>query len=187
VQAEQRLALLLKRPDRAAPDRGVLYLAKVAQLWERQPPPGAAHDAGAQVRAIQDAIEGAPKSRGWKMRSRIGERSAGTRLPRRYGTSCRRAGPDCPLRPGWAVSEPRSGFGANDEGSCAADNPRRGVLQMPVVLIALIVIVVLALLGFGLHFLWWIALIALVIWLLGFVLRLGEGVGRSRRRRWYRW
>ncbi len=58
---------------------------------------------------------------------------------------------------------------------------------MPVVLIALIVIVVLALLGFGLHFLWWIALIALVIWLLGFVLRLGEGAGRSRRRRWYRW
>jgi hypothetical protein len=58
---------------------------------------------------------------------------------------------------------------------------------MPVVLIALIVIVVLALLGFGLHFLWWIALIALVIWLLGFVLRLGEGVSRSRRRRWYRW
>jgi hypothetical protein len=60
---------------------------------------------------------------------------------------------------------------------------------MSVVLIALLVIVVLALLGFGLHFLWWIALIALIIWLLGFVLRMGEGVGRSRRRRrrWYRW
>ena len=58
---------------------------------------------------------------------------------------------------------------------------------MPVVLIALIVIVVLALLGFGLHFLWWIALIALFIWLLGFVLRMGSGGGRSRRRRWYRW
>lgn len=49
-------------------------LAKVAELWERQPLPGAAHDAGAQVRAIQAAIAGAPKTRGWKMRSRIGER-----------------------------------------------------------------------------------------------------------------
>jgi hypothetical protein len=58
---------------------------------------------------------------------------------------------------------------------------------MSVVLIALLVIIVLALLGFGLHFLWWIALIALVVWLLGFALRMGEGVGGSRRRRWYRW
>lgn len=57
---------------------------------------------------------------------------------------------------------------------------------MSIVLIALLVIVILALLGFGLHFLWWIALIALVLWLLGFVLRVGEGIG-SRRRRWYRW
>jgi len=49
-------------------------LAKVAELWERQPLPGAAHDAGAQVRAIRAAIASAPKTRGWKMRSRIGER-----------------------------------------------------------------------------------------------------------------
>ena len=49
-------------------------LAKVAELWERQPLPGAAYDAGAQVRAIQAAIASAPKTRGWKMRSRIGER-----------------------------------------------------------------------------------------------------------------
>jgi hypothetical protein len=49
-------------------------LAKVGELWERQPLPGAAPDAGAQVRAIQGAIEGAPKTRAWRMRSRIGER-----------------------------------------------------------------------------------------------------------------
>ncbi len=58
---------------------------------------------------------------------------------------------------------------------------------MSVILIGLLVIVILGLLGFGLHVLWWIALIALVVWLLGFVIRMGEGVGRSRRRRWYNW
>ena len=58
---------------------------------------------------------------------------------------------------------------------------------MSLVLVALIVIIVLAPLGFGLHWLWWIALIALVIWLLGFVLRVGERAASPRRRRWYRW
>ncbi len=58
---------------------------------------------------------------------------------------------------------------------------------MSVILVGLLVIIILGLLGFGVHLLWWIALIALVVWLLGFVLRMGEGVGRTRRRRWYRW
>ncbi len=58
---------------------------------------------------------------------------------------------------------------------------------MSVILVGLLVIIILGLLGFGLHLLWWIALIALAVWLLGFVLRMGEGVGRTRRRRWYRW
>jgi lysylphosphatidylglycerol synthetase-like protein (DUF2156 family) len=58
---------------------------------------------------------------------------------------------------------------------------------MAVVLLALLIILILFGLGFALHVLWWIALIALVLWLLGFVLRVGESVGRSRRRRWYRW
>lgn len=57
---------------------------------------------------------------------------------------------------------------------------------MSVVVVALLVIVILALLGFGLHWLWWIALIALAVWLLGFLLRMGESAGRSRRR-WYYW
>jgi len=38
-------------------------------------------------------------------------------------------------------------------------------------------------LGFALHVLWWIAIIVLIVWLLGFVLRGGTGA----RRRWYRW
>jgi hypothetical protein len=56
---------------------------------------------------------------------------------------------------------------------------------MAIVLLALLVILILFGLGFTLHVLWWIALIALVLWLLGFVLRLGESAGR--RRRWYYW
>jgi hypothetical protein len=36
-------------------------------------------------------------------------------------------------------------------------------------------------LGFALHVLWWIALVVLVLWILGFLLRGGSG------RRWYRW
>jgi hypothetical protein len=41
-------------------------------------------------------------------------------------------------------------------------------------------------LGFaGLHLLWWLALIVLAIWLIGFLFRTAEGAGR--RRRWYRW
>lgn len=52
-----------------------------------------------------------------------------------------------------------------------------------VILIALLVVLILAGLGFALHVLWWLALIALVLWLLGFVFRSG---GRSRRS-WYRW
>jgi hypothetical protein len=57
---------------------------------------------------------------------------------------------------------------------------------MALILVALLVVLVLGGLGFALHVLWWVALIALVIWLLGFVLRAGESIGGARRR-WYRW
>jgi hypothetical protein len=49
-------------------------LGKVAELWASEPLPGAGHDVAAQVRAVQAAIEAAPKSRSWRLRSRIGER-----------------------------------------------------------------------------------------------------------------
>jgi len=49
-------------------------LGKVAELAAAEPLPGAGHDVAAQVRAVQAAIESAPKSRSWRLRSRIGER-----------------------------------------------------------------------------------------------------------------
>ncbi|MCM2417559.1 hydrophobic protein [Streptomyces sp. H10-C2] len=39
--------------------------------------------------------------------------------------------------------------------------------------------------GFALKILWWVAVIVLVVWLLGFVMR-GTGASGSRGR-WYRW
>ena len=54
---------------------------------------------------------------------------------------------------------------------------------MAIILIALLIVLLLGGLGFALHALWWIALVALVVWLLGFLFRVGER-GRSR---WYRW
>jgi hypothetical protein len=53
---------------------------------------------------------------------------------------------------------------------------------MAIIIAVLLLAVLLFGLGFALHVLWWIALILLVLWLLGFVLR---GPGRSHR--WYRW
>ena len=49
-------------------------LGKVAELAAAEPVPGAGYDVAAQVRAVQAAIESAPKSRSWRLRSRIGER-----------------------------------------------------------------------------------------------------------------
>ncbi len=46
----------------------------------------------------------------------------------------------------------------------------------------LLLAVLLAGFGFALHLLWWIALIVLAVWLLGFVFR-----GAERSSRWYRW
>jgi hypothetical protein len=55
---------------------------------------------------------------------------------------------------------------------------------MAVILLVLLLALVLGGLGFAIHILWWIALVVLVIWLLGFLVRVGEG---GSRRRWYRW
>jgi len=49
-------------------------LQKVGELWSREPLPAATHDVGAQVASLQRAIEDAPKSRAWRLRSRVGER-----------------------------------------------------------------------------------------------------------------
>ena len=58
---------------------------------------------------------------------------------------------------------------------------------MAVILVALLVVLILFGLGLAIHVLWWLALVALVIWALGFFLRVGETIARPRRRRWYNW
>jgi hypothetical protein len=47
---------------------------KVAELWSQERLPGATHDVAAQVTALLQAIDDAPKSRAWRLRSRVGER-----------------------------------------------------------------------------------------------------------------
>jgi membrane protein YdbS with pleckstrin-like domain len=55
---------------------------------------------------------------------------------------------------------------------------------MGIILLVLLLALILGGLGFVLHVLWWIALVVLAIWLIGFLVRVGEGSARSR---WYRW
>jgi hypothetical protein len=47
---------------------------KVAELWSQEPLTGAANDVAAQVTWLLQAIDAAPKSRAWRLRSRVGER-----------------------------------------------------------------------------------------------------------------
>jgi hypothetical protein len=56
---------------------------------------------------------------------------------------------------------------------------------MAIILIVLLVVLILGGLGFLIHVLWWLALAALVIWLVGFLLRGGTRAGPRRRRRYY--
>jgi hypothetical protein len=58
--------------------------------------------------------------------------------------------------------------------------------MMLLILAVLLIALILGGLGFAIHVLWWVALVVLVLWLLGFLFRVGEGAGRSRSR-WYRW
>ena len=54
---------------------------------------------------------------------------------------------------------------------------------MLAIVVALILVAILFGAGFAVHVLWWIAIIALVLWLLGFLMRGSGGGGR----RWYYW
>jgi hypothetical protein len=53
-----------------------------------------------------------------------------------------------------------------------------------IIVLVLLLALILGGLGFAIHILWWIALVVLAIWLLGFLVRASEG---GSRRRWYRW
>ncbi|MCF3134132.1 hydrophobic protein [Streptomyces olivochromogenes] len=56
--------------------------------------------------------------------------------------------------------------------------------MIPILLVLLLALLLFGA-GFAVKLLWWIALIVLVIWLLGFLVRgTTAGGGRSR---WYRW
>jgi hypothetical protein len=57
---------------------------------------------------------------------------------------------------------------------------------MLLILGVLLLAIILGGLGFAIHVLWWIAIVVLVIWLVGFLVRSAEGAG-SGRARWYRW
>ncbi|MEU6465650.1 hydrophobic protein [Streptomyces sp. NPDC046976] len=56
--------------------------------------------------------------------------------------------------------------------------------MVPLILVLLLALILFGA-GFALQALWWIAVIVLVLWLLGFVVR-PSGSG-GRRGRWYRW
>lgn len=52
---------------------------------------------------------------------------------------------------------------------------------MGLVLAVLLLALILGGFGFALHALWWIALVVLAVWIIGFFVRGAEGA------RWYRW
>jgi hypothetical protein len=54
-----------------------------------------------------------------------------------------------------------------------------------IILVVLLIALILGGLGFAIHILWWIALVVLALWLLGFLFRAAGSGGR--RGRWYRW
>ncbi|MEV7777088.1 hydrophobic protein [Kitasatospora sp. NPDC088351] len=56
---------------------------------------------------------------------------------------------------------------------------------MIALLLALLVIVLIAGIGFSIHLLWWVALAGLVVWFLGFFVHGASGRGGNAR--WYRW
>jgi len=53
---------------------------------------------------------------------------------------------------------------------------------MGVLLLVLLLALILGGLGFAVHVLWWVALIVLAIWLIGFFMRSADSGAR-----WYRW
>ena len=57
--------------------------------------------------------------------------------------------------------------------------------MVPLLLVLLLALVLFGA-GFALKALWWIAVIVLVLWVLGFVVR-PAAAGGGKRGRWYRW
>ena len=55
---------------------------------------------------------------------------------------------------------------------------------MLLLLLALLIILIVAGVGFAIHVLWWVAIAALILWLIGFFV---GGVGGGERRWYGRW
>jgi len=60
-------------------------LDKLAAQWAQTPLPAASHDVPAQIELLRQTIDDAPKTRGWRMRSRIGERVRWYETPEEVG------------------------------------------------------------------------------------------------------
>ena len=60
-------------------------LDKLAAQWAETPLPAASHDVPAQIELLRQTIDDAPKTRGWRMRSRIGERVRWYETPEEVG------------------------------------------------------------------------------------------------------
>ncbi|MFF3006751.1 hydrophobic protein [Kitasatospora sp. NPDC057940] len=56
--------------------------------------------------------------------------------------------------------------------------------MVPLLLVLLLALILFGA-GFALKFLWWVAIVVFVIWLIGFFVRSTSGSGG--RNRWYRW
>src|SRR5262249_48599859 len=86
-------------------------------------------------------------------------------------------------------TSPSPGIGPPDSVCFPQEGQRKRANRKELAVLPMIAILVLALIlfgvGFAVHVLWWIALIVLALWLLGFLFRSAEGAGS--RRRWYRW
>jgi hypothetical protein len=60
-------------------------LGKLTEQWAQTPVASASYDVATQIAALRKAIDGAPKTRGWRMRSRIGERVRWYQTPEEIG------------------------------------------------------------------------------------------------------
>jgi membrane protein YdbS with pleckstrin-like domain len=90
--------------------------------------------------------------------------------------------------PRWNRAEWKGKSRVADSGLDAVTRPAPGYRKeynfMAIILLVLLLAIILGGLGFAIHVLWWIALAVLVLWLVGFLVRVGEGTSRGR---WYRW
>lgn len=60
-------------------------LGKLAELWAKTPLPAPKFDVAGQIDLLRKTIAEAPKTRGWRMRSRIGERVRWYEVPEEVG------------------------------------------------------------------------------------------------------